>query len=65
MKRTLIIISGILGALVGLGFVMPAVALLRTTGGLPGFEVALLLLGAALTLTGGGVVVYGAKNRQA
>jgi hypothetical protein len=65
MKRTLLIIIGILGALVGLGFVLPAIALLRTTGALPAFEVALLVLGVALTLSGGGVVIYGARKRQA
>ena len=65
MKRTVLIIIGVLGALIGLGFVMPAIALLRTTGALPAFEVALLLLGIALTLSGGGAVIYGARKRQA
>jgi hypothetical protein len=52
MKKPLIIISGIIGVLVGLGFVFPAVALMRTTGGLPNASVGLLLLGIALTIGG-------------
>jgi hypothetical protein len=65
MNRTLKIIIGILGIFVGLGFVMPAVAQLRTTGSLPGLGVALLLLGAILTLTGAGAALHGLKRRGA
>jgi hypothetical protein len=65
MKRIFMIVFGILGVLVGLGFVFPAIAQLRQTGSMAGFEVALLLLGIALTLSGGGAVLYGAKRRQA
>jgi len=65
MKRTFIIIAGVLLVLVGLGFVFPAIALLRTTGSLPAWEIALLLLGIALTLSGGGALFRGAKRRGA
>ena len=54
MKRTFIIIGGVIGVLVGMGFVMPAVAQWRQEGGMTNSSVALLLLGAVLTL--GGVV---------
>jgi hypothetical protein len=64
MKRTLLFV-GIAAVLVGMGLVMPAVALLRDTGALPGFEVGLLILGLAMTLGGVGSCVYGARYRQA
>ena len=65
MKRIFMILFGILGVLVGLGFVFPAIAQWRTTGGLAAFEIPLLLLGVALTLSGCGAVFYGARRRQA
>lgn len=65
MNRTITLIAGVLLVLIGLGFVMPAVALLRDTGALPTFSVALLLLGLTLTLSGGGAVVYGARRLRA
>ena len=43
MKRIITIIAGILGVLIGLGFVFPAVAQWRTTGAMTGLSVALLL----------------------
>ncbi len=63
MKRTVKITVGIIGVFVGMGFVMPAVALLRTSGSLPGFEVALLLLGIGLTLGGGSTAFCGIRKR--
>jgi hypothetical protein len=65
MKRILTIIAGILGVLLGLGFVFPAVALWRTSGTLPGVSVALLLLGLVLTLGGGGTVFCGFRKDRA
>ena len=65
MKRILTIIAGILGVLIGLGFVFPAVAQWRTLGALPGMSVALLLLGIALTLGGGGAAFCGIRKRGA
>jgi hypothetical protein len=52
MKRTITIILGFIGLLVGLGFIMPALAQWRTQGSLPGASVALLLLGILLSLGG-------------
>jgi hypothetical protein len=52
MSRTVYIVAGILGVLVGMGFVMPAVALMRDAGALPNESVGLLLLGLTLTLSG-------------
>lgn len=63
MKRILTIIAGILGVLIGLGFVFPAVAQWRAFGALPGMSVALLLLGIALTLGGGSAAFCGIKRR--
>lgn len=61
MKRKLQIIGGVAAVLVGLGFVMPAVAQWRTQGSMPAVSVALLLLGVALSLGGGGAIVAGAR----
>lgn len=65
MNRSVPLIAGVLLVLIGMAFVMPAVALMRDTGALPAFSVALLLLGLTLTLSGGEAVVYGAKRFRA
>jgi hypothetical protein len=65
MKRGACLLVGLAAVLVGLGFIMPAVALMRQTGALPAFEVGLLLLGIALTAFGCGAMVYGARRRLA
>jgi len=65
MNRTLTLIVGVLFVLIGMALVMPAVAQMRDTGALPTFGVGLLLLGLALTLSGGGAVVYGARRLRA
>jgi hypothetical protein len=64
MKRNLQIIGGILAVLVGLGFICPALAQLRSQGALPSMGVALLLLGVLLLLGGGGTVVAGIRQRN-
>ena len=64
MKKSLIF-GGIAAVLVGMAFVMPAIALLRDTGALPGFEVALLFLGVFLTLGGGAATAFGARRLRA
>ncbi len=64
MKKSLLFL-GIIAVLVGMGFVMPAIALLRDTGALPGFEVALLLFGIFLTLGGVGATALGARRLRA
>lgn len=61
MKKSLIA-AGVIAVLVGMGFVMPAIALLQNTGALPGFEVALLFLGVFLTLGGAAATFVGARR---
>ena len=65
MKRIVMISAGVVGILVGMAFVMPAVALYRHEGTISGGDVALLLLGTALTLGGGGAAVFSLKKRRA
>jgi len=62
MKRNLQILGGVVAVLVGLGFIMPAVAQWRTQGALPGVSVALLLLGVFLSLGGIGAVATGIRR---
>jgi hypothetical protein len=62
MKRTASIVGGVVFVLVGMALVMPAVAQMRDTGALPTLGVVLLFLGVAMTLSGGGVVAYGARR---
>ena len=57
MNRTLKITLGIIAVLVGMAFAMPAVAQWRHEGAMTGVSVALCLLGAGMTLGGGGVAV--------
>ncbi|MBI3877223.1 MAG: hypothetical protein HY300_14915 [Verrucomicrobia bacterium] len=63
MKRKLKIIGGGAAVLVGLGFIMPALAQLRSQGELAGVGVALLLLGVLLSLGGVAAVVFGVRQR--
>ena len=63
MKKGLIIAAGVIGVLVGMGFVMPAVAQWRTEGAMTSTSVALRLLGATLTLGGLGTTITAAKRR--
>jgi hypothetical protein len=65
MKRSVLLVVGVLAVLLGLGFVMPAVAQMRDTGALPTVGVGLLLLGLTLTFSGGGAVAYGARRLRA
>lgn len=62
MKRNLQIIGGVVSVLVGLGFIMPAVAQLRTQGALPTVGACLLLLGVFLSLGGGWGVLVGVRQ---
>ena len=52
MKRLLMVGAGAVAVLVGLGFIMPAVAKMRQQSGLPSVDIGLLLLGILLTLAG-------------
>ena len=63
MKRVFSIGAGIVGVLVGMGFVMPAVALYHREGVLAGADIALLLLGSALTLGGLAMAVSRIRRR--
>ncbi|MBI1177393.1 hypothetical protein GC207_08130 [bacterium] len=63
MKQIAFIVSGILAVLIGLGFVMPAVAQWRDLGTLPGTSVALLVLGLSLTTAGLVAGVAGVRRR--
>jgi hypothetical protein len=65
MKRIALITLGIIGILVGMAFVMPAVAQYRHEGAMSHDEVWLLLPGAALTLGGLGASIGGLKKRSA
>ena len=65
MKRTFKIILGIIAVLVGMAFVMPALAQWRHEGSMTGLSVALLLLGAVMTLAGAGAAIQGVAKRRA
>ena len=65
MKTTLKIIFGIIAVLVGMGFVMPAVAQWRNEGAMTGSSVALCLLGNVMTLAGLGATLHGVAKRAA
>jgi hypothetical protein len=57
--------AGIISILVGLAFVMPAVAQARNEGAMVNSEVALMLFGIALTIVGAGLVFRPFKKRNA
>ena len=62
MKPILFLLVGLVAGLVGLGFVMPAVAQWRHEGAMTGLSVALLLLG--LVLMGGGLAAGASGIRR-
>ena len=59
------IIFGIVAVLVGIGFVMPAIAQWRNEGAMTGMSVMLCLLGIVLTLSGIGAAVHAVTRRNA
>ena len=65
MKRTLKTIIGTIAVLVGMGFVMPALAQWRHEGAMTGMSVALLFLGIVLTLGGGSAAIRYVPKRGA
>jgi len=65
MKRVLIISAGVVGVLVGLAFVMPAIAQYKHEGAMTLNEICLLLLGFGFTLDGGSVAVFTFRKRKA
>ena len=60
-KNWMAVTGGVVGVLVGMGFIMPAVAQLRELGNLPALSVGLLLLGIALTLGGLAAIFLGVR----
>ena len=65
MKRILIISAGILGVLVGMAWVTPAVAQHYHEGAMSRESVWLFLLGSVVAITGLGAVICGLKLRRA
>ncbi|HEY2084303.1 MAG TPA: hypothetical protein VGI88_16095, partial [Verrucomicrobiae bacterium] len=65
MRRGLIIGAGIIGVLVGMALVMPAVAQYQQIGVMRNGEPWLFLIGSLLTLAGCGAAVRGLKKRRA
>ncbi len=65
MKRNLQILGAVVAVLVGLGFIMPAVAQLRTQGARPSVGVGLLVLGVLLSLGGGWDILTGVRQPKA
>ena len=62
MQKKLTWLGGVIGVLVGMGLIMPAVAQLQQHGSLPAIGVGLLLIGYTLTI-GGGRIAVGALKR--
>ena len=65
MKRGLIICAGILGVMIGMALVMPAVAQYRQIGAMRNEEPWLFLVGSLLTLAGCGAAIRGLKKSRA
>jgi hypothetical protein len=65
MKQTIKIGTGIVSILVGMAFIMPAVAQARHEGSMANDEVGLLMLGIALAVVGAGMVFCPFKKRKA
>jgi hypothetical protein len=63
MKRTVIMVIGIVAILVGMGLVMPAVAQWQREGAMTSLSTVLLLLGAVMVLSGGGAAFRGLARR--
>lgn len=62
MRSGWMLMGGVFAVLVGLGFVFPAIALLRNQGSLPAFEVVLLTFGAALSVSGLAAITFGIRQ---
>ena len=64
MKR-LWIAGGVAAVLIGMGFVMPAVAQWRDVGAMTALSIVLLALGVMLTLGGVGSVFHAVRMQRA
>jgi len=65
MKTPIKIILGIVAVLVGMGFVMPAMAQWKHEGAMTGLSVVLCLLGIVLTFVGLGAAIQAVRRRNA
>jgi len=65
MKKIGLIALGIIAVLVGFGFILPALAKLRSFGYLPGADITLLLLGIFLAAAGPVTACFGCRKRKA
>lgn len=65
MKRTIKIILGIAAVLIGMGFVMPAIAQWQHEGAMTGMSIMLCLLGTVLTLAGASAAIHSITRRNA
>ena len=64
MKRIIILI-GLLGLLMGVGLILPALAKVRDYGAMPGAVVLPYTLGIVLAITGMSTAVFGLRKRKA
>jgi len=65
MKQMIKVGAGIIGILVGLALIMPAVAQARHEESMANDEVGLLMFGIALAIVGAGVIFCPFKKRNA
>ena len=65
MKQPIKIILGIVAVLIGMGFVMPAVAQWKQEGAMTGLSVMLCLPGSIMTLAGIAAAINGSAKRGA
>jgi predicted phage tail protein len=65
MKPLIKIILGIVAVMIGMAFVMPAVAQWKQEGGMTALSVMLCLLGAVMTLAGIAAAIQGIAKRNA
>jgi hypothetical protein len=65
MKRTIIILAGIVAMFFGTGLIMPALAWQRDHGTMHAEQMGCLLLGVAIAVGGFSTAIYGFKKRKA
>jgi hypothetical protein len=65
MKRTIMVLVGIVGVLCGVAFILPACAWYRDHGAMPAEHLEFLLLGVVIVAGGLSTAIYGCKKRKA
>jgi hypothetical protein len=65
MRRIVITVLGLIGVLVGLGFILPALAQVRDHGAMPDRVVGIYTLGVSLAVVGASTMLYGITRRKA